>query len=708
MNSIKIEDTNIQILPTGNPFIDSSIIAVSIIKNINSINITIKDLYEAIKSYDTDSRFGYAFTKRNYRTKGLYMVYFNNPLMQNALNKKKSKDKPWLVAEGDDQPSPIQQRLYRTFLVEFFVDFVSTYAISNESIHACVACGQGTTLDFNYLENELNNLLPGNEDKESRKFGSGPTRGWFPLIGSIGSEAQSLPAFTEPHFICSKCIILVTFLPQITDIYQGKLALYQSNNSEITRAFIENNLNEFTSSNDLTRSGTKLEIVGKNEGNERHIIGLLETVTKFYDEDKNNNLTIWFFSNSGTSPDCDFIEFPDPILKLLREIYLDTGIKNVLVTYIKNEKKWLKHPSRFFMNCLQSGKDYDLFYSHSKSKMITPRKLYDYYQYKIRYWSPDALNLVVLISEQIKQTVEKDTINRIIAENKLFNLRHLIQPIMLKLLDEDKCNIRQVMELFASSYASIEKRNPLKLFFYYLHSEVDTKNDFSFESNDITSDYEPDVLKLIQIIRQLANWYRTNRSTKSSFVIEKHLDIVSRFKIQDILGIYVSYSKFNHNYNWNTWNDVNSKIKNQDIMLYFRIFTHYTDDVDLLEEITEVPLTLDSIIDNSGLHPVVVTSIFGYIDELSRRNQLSRVIDNIRNDIRNGNYTEDSLLQTINDKFIELNHKDQIIKDFQWYGFEINITGNFSWYIMRNKIIMIINQYSQLKSMKVEKIEVEK
>ncbi|MDH5645348.1 MAG: hypothetical protein OEZ01_05040, partial [Candidatus Heimdallarchaeota archaeon] len=114
------------------------------------------------------------------------------------------------------------------------------------------------------------------------------------------------------------------------------------------------------------------------------------------------------------------------------------------------------------------------------------------------------------------------------------------------------------------------------------------------------------------------------------------------------------------------------------------------------------------IIDNSGLHPVVVTSIFGYIDELSRRNQLSRVIDNIRNDIRNGNYTEDSLLQTINDKFIELNHKDQIIKDFQWYGFEINITGNFSWYIMRNKIIMIINQYSQLKSMKVEKIEVEK
>src|SRR5690349_11071097 len=57
-------------------------------------------------------------------------------------------------------------------------------------------------------------------------------REWFPLIGSIGSDAQGLPTASRGFNCCAKCLFAVQYLPQCAILTNGLLTLFQSTSVE--------------------------------------------------------------------------------------------------------------------------------------------------------------------------------------------------------------------------------------------------------------------------------------------------------------------------------------------------------------------------------------------------------------------------------------------------------------------------------------------
>jgi len=58
-------------------------------------------------------------------------------------------------------------------------------------------------------------------------------RDWVPLAGSLGNDAQALPAASRPLHVSARALLALQFLPQGLFLFQGRLACYQSTYSPL-------------------------------------------------------------------------------------------------------------------------------------------------------------------------------------------------------------------------------------------------------------------------------------------------------------------------------------------------------------------------------------------------------------------------------------------------------------------------------------------
>lgn len=57
-------------------------------------------------------------------------------------------------------------------------------------------------------------------EKEARKKDLTLNRCWFPLLGGLGSDAQSLPMAIQTYHVHPICVVLLQFLPFCAYIYK--------------------------------------------------------------------------------------------------------------------------------------------------------------------------------------------------------------------------------------------------------------------------------------------------------------------------------------------------------------------------------------------------------------------------------------------------------------------------------------------------------
>ena len=169
------------------------------------------------------------------------MVFVNNPLTQIAYIKKKS-DNILLLPQGDIFPSLKQEYIYRIFLSEILSQ-IGTDSITNVSneYSLCISCGKYTSFDFSIIEISMPTLF----GDESQGFGSGATRGWFPIIGAIGNDAQALPALTEAHVLCPSCIFCSQYIPQAVAKHNKYVVAYQSTNINMVKGLVNANIDYY-------------------------------------------------------------------------------------------------------------------------------------------------------------------------------------------------------------------------------------------------------------------------------------------------------------------------------------------------------------------------------------------------------------------------------------------------------------------------------
>ncbi len=688
LESLK-NDYSLPIGFSGNPFVDAGLIAVSAIQKKEVHEVTLGDLIDVFRSIGGQDTLGTKFAERNAATKASFMIFPNNPLTQSAYGKAKT-DNPCLKKPSKGLPSALQKNVYRAYLTEFI------YQIPKEknSENICISCGRETTLDFNELELRLEEIRTGMSS--SKKFGRGVTKSWFPLVGTIGNEAQAMPAFSEPQMICARCLFLVHFLPQITHLMQGKLVVYQSDNFAISRKLVKSNLKRFEDIFNAANLDTTIDIIGKKDPPGHIIIQLLDILRQYTDELKGSTLIIWKFSNSNQGSECETLFLPDRTLNFIRALSLksDFDAKKEIERFVNSEQKLFKHPSRFLLARMVKAEDYEGFYV--KSNVEPPNiDFYNFYQMYFLGWTRVHLSAVKEITDKLKSNKKPKDLNRIYKEWNTRNVLDQVFPIALKLQFSGKIKSQVLLDLFFSENIKGERRNFLALLKFYLHPKQQGDPNSKLKPKTALKRAIPDKIQdKIGLVSLLMDKYIKKRKIDSSAKTEKFLNEVARYSRENIRNIYLSVSKELAGLTFETYHQLLEGIKRAELLYLFRIVT-----VDILQENKssinyQLPKIQDfsELVKQSGLSEQVCNSLVQYAKVRETKIGKKRFFREMDGTLKEGKINSDNLMNQINERLQNELEEPMLIPESDWFDAGVE-QQNFSWKFLRFKLRIFFYQF---------------
>ncbi|MEW6424829.1 MAG: hypothetical protein AB1523_08815 [Bacillota bacterium] len=433
---------NIKIELSGNPFVDTGLAVISSLAGLNKIDeLTLADL----KRVHGD---GLQLTEWNSKLKAFTQVFgTNNPLYQASYGYKGG-------------PSGTNKAIYRSVLE----GLLNEIRKPGKGLK-CWACGEFS--DFN-LARVFKKAVEDNGRKAPEERWVG--RDWFPLAGSLGSDAQALPAGSQPPYICAKCLFAIHYLPMGLILLDGRLVVFQSTSIEFWYELVRDIVNEVRG---RVYSGI-YETLGSNEGNNVIMKRIFEVFKRLQKEKYYGSvpagtaLYIWRFSNSGTSPDCMIEEIPNSAIIFLWEAVKE-GLEPDLASLIKTEGK---NPRYSLFQCILNKRDYPNLYPEGKKKGASP-KLFALYQTYICNHSERALHMAWKLAKKIAENVSEKELHRLQRPEALqeAGVRSRFRASMVQMAGEGEFTLNDYLDLFPlkeGQGVNVEW-DGWKLFRFYLH-----------------------------------------------------------------------------------------------------------------------------------------------------------------------------------------------------------------------------------------------
>ena len=193
-------------------------------------------------------------------------------------------------------------------------------------------------------------------DKEIKKKDTSINRAWFPLIGGLGSDAQSLPQAKFTIQIHPICIVIMQFLPLSAFLYKGRVLLIDSSNFALSKKLIAQQVKILNERISTKRSSESIENV-KDFSKGNYIQNALDIMDEFEDNEY-ADLNLWSFSNSGTGASCEIDRVPNSLIKKLLKIKLSSpGIGLELKRILSRNES-----AHSFLESLEDNKDWWLLY----------------------------------------------------------------------------------------------------------------------------------------------------------------------------------------------------------------------------------------------------------------------------------------------------------------------------------------------------------
>lgn len=410
-----MEEKRLKIELTGNPFVDTGLGVIGALANIDDIKaLTFVD----IKSVYGD---GTQITEWNSKLKAFTQIFgTNNPLKQPSY------------------PSRVRGPIYKSTLSSFLKEINQ----STEKGPKCWACGSPSNFDFGKV---CKKAVEDNGQKppEDKHVG----RDWFPLAGSLGSDAQALPAASKAPHICPKCIFAIHYLPIGLILLNGRLAVFQCSSTEFWHELLHDIVNEIKG---RILSGN-YETIGSKEGSRAvmgRLLALFQRLQKeaYYGEvPEGTALYAWRFSNSGSSPECEIQEIPNPALVFLWDAVRE-GLRSDIELLVKSEGK---NPRYSLFQCILDKRDYPNLYPEGKRKGAVP-KLFALYQTCIRNHSSRALQLAYKLAKEISQQLTAKELKRI-QRTEAFReekVRNQFRSSMVRLAETGELALADYLDLF--------------------------------------------------------------------------------------------------------------------------------------------------------------------------------------------------------------------------------------------------------------------
>jgi hypothetical protein len=347
---------------TGNPFVDTGLAVLAYKSGCSSLEeLTL----EKMKVIHGD---GMELARRNSKLKSTSMIFTINSL----------------ATHPGIKPAETRLKLYSAITTAFLNN------IGYEDLHErCESCGNEYSLNLNKVIRET--LVPMGLKNEKRYTG----RDWFPLAGSIGSDAQALPAGSRTPNLCAKCLFVVHYLPQGVILRDGRLAVFQSTSKD----FFYNYVSLIARDIDNRISADNFQTCGSKEGSAAVIRKTLDTMSQMKFIDPGTSLFVWLFSNSGTGPECSIDEIPNYALQFLFEANREPPQREEILWLIRRDR----NPEYSFMSSIEKGADYNGLYPNKKYPGVSPG-LFVLYQTKIRKITNHSLNVACKIARHLKES----------------------------------------------------------------------------------------------------------------------------------------------------------------------------------------------------------------------------------------------------------------------------------------------------------------
>jgi hypothetical protein len=372
---------------TGNPFVDSGLAVLTRLTGHSEVSeVTFAEVAELVSD-------GTTLARDNSQLKSFTMVFGTNGVLTQPAYKKAAQN----------------ELIYKTIVKRLLV------AAQHEGADGtpCELTGILTKFDFHGM---CAAALDGAGQKVPERKWIG--RDWVPLAGSLGNDAQALPAASRPLHASATALLALQYLPLGLFLHQGRLACYQCTYAplmqQLTADVVEHNRVRL-------RAGD-VEILGKGEGSSVVFNGLLQRFERLqrekadYHLPPNTTLFLWLFSNSGTGADCRILEIPDLVLHFLWDACLE-GYSAEIRRLVAGESK---DPRQQFFTAIREGRDYPNLYPFKKWPG-TSQEFYEFYQNRIRGWSGTALavarRLARLVGEgndpkRLKELRKPDAFNK--------------------------------------------------------------------------------------------------------------------------------------------------------------------------------------------------------------------------------------------------------------------------------------------------------
>lgn len=194
----------------------------------------------------------------------------------------------------------------------------------------------------------------GLSDKDIQKKDISINRGWFPLIGGLGSDAQALPQAKFAVKIHPICVAIMQFLPLSALLYKGGILLIDSSNFEFARDFVEGNVKEIEKRIQATSSKDSIENI-KDFAKGNYLLKAISILEDKEMEDEYSDLNLWSFSNLGTGARCEIERVPNSLIKKLIRMKQNPRISNEL-------KRILGQDAHRFLEDLENNQEWYLLY----------------------------------------------------------------------------------------------------------------------------------------------------------------------------------------------------------------------------------------------------------------------------------------------------------------------------------------------------------
>lgn len=436
---------------TGNPFVDTGILTILAHVSAKNDDVILDELTPEIltEAMGEGEEFGKWLAKANRQLNAFVMTCLNSSLVNSSNNPFFNKHKQYGILDERDTG----WKLYLETLKKLYDELLTT-DVQNASLPFCESCG----------------------DRPATQILKSIGRDFFPLAGSIGNDAQALPAASRAPRVCGLCLIAIQWLPLGAMIFNSKLGCFQFTEPKLSQYAVDKVYRENKSRLDVTKVSDKTASYGAGEGATPATLLLLEVLQELHKNIKRENLprgtslNIWAFSNFGADAYCNVIEINNSALQFLWNVAIENKLISELIEILKRENP--KNPSSHLLMAIENKTDYFGFYplinkKGEKQSTAASPKLYEIFQTQVLNQKKTALDaakrLAGLLYQEFKTNEESKTpdekkkklFEQILRENprrsKDRQVRTELRKQMARFAEDGKLTFDDYVQLFPAT-----------------------------------------------------------------------------------------------------------------------------------------------------------------------------------------------------------------------------------------------------------------